>query len=69
MKHILPAAAQRGGDPTLTARRRLKEVLDDPTGKVIIALVKVLIDQGVITATPRQVRDAVIAKITAGEAD
>jgi len=61
--------AENGGDPTLTARRIVKDALNEPSGKVLVALVKVLIDQGVIAATAQQVRDAVIAKIEAGEAD
>ena len=61
--------AENGGDPTLTARRIVKEALDDPAGKLLVALVKVLIDQNVIAATPQQVRNAIVAKIAAGEAD
>lgn len=60
---------ENGGNPTLTARRIVKEAVDTPSGKVVVALIHVLIDYGVIAATPTQVRDAVIAKIASGAVD
>ena len=61
--------AENGGDPTLTTRKQIRDAVDTPTGKVLVALVQVLIDQGVIPATQQQVITAIIAKIDSGTVD
>ena len=61
--------AENGGDPTLTTRKQIRDAVDTPTGKVLVALVQVLIDQGVIPATQQQVVTAIIAKIDSGTVD
>jgi hypothetical protein len=61
--------AENGGDPTLTARKKIREALDTPTGKVLRALILELIDAGVINATPAQVATALTNRINAGEVD
>ena len=61
--------AENGGDPTLTARKQIRDAVNTDTGKVLVALVQVLIDQGVIPATQTQVVNGIIAKINAGTVD
>jgi len=61
--------AEHGGDPELTARRRIRESLDTDTGKVLKALVLEMIARGVINATPAQVLQAITDRINAGQVD
>jgi len=61
--------AENGGDPVLTTRKDIRDSLETPTGKVVKALVQVLIDQGIIQATPQQVLTAVLNKINEGAVD
>ena len=61
--------AENGGDPVLTSRRIVKEAIDTPTGKVLVAFIMELLDRNIIPGSPAQVKQALLDRIANGEVD
>jgi len=61
--------AENGGDPVLTSRKIVREAIDTPTGKVLVAFIMELLDRNIIPGSPAQVKQALLDRIAAGEVD
>ena len=61
--------AENGGDPVLTSRRIVKEAIDTPTGKILLAFILELLDRDILPGTPAQVKQVLLNRIANGEVD
>jgi len=61
--------AERGGDPVLTKRKRVKDAFQSDEGRLLLAFIIAMKKQGVINGTKAQILNAIMAEVDLGEAD
>ena len=61
--------AERGGDPVLTKRKRVKDAFQSDEGRLLLAFIMAMRKQGVINGTKAQILQAILAEVDLGEAD